>query len=153
VDGTFRQIIAAAARSEEKIMRLVLGMLACMGTGAIALADPPPSTPTQPAASSVPTASVPATAPAAAAPATAPAASTSHEAPAATDQREKLLRLKGYRSEMRHGEKMYCRSEEVLGSRLGGRKVCGTVEQLEDREHMSKEMLETAQRTQSNPPK
>ena len=53
--------------------------------------------------------------------------------------------------EMRHGEKMYCRNEEVLGSRLAGRKVCGTVAELESREHLSQEMAGNAQRQQLNP--
>jgi hypothetical protein len=148
-------------------MRLVIGILACVGAGAIALADTPPPTPTQPAASSVPTAPSPAApaavavpAPAAAAtpapaiaatPPTTSATGASHEATAAIDPREKLLRLKGYRLEMRHGEKMYCRSEEVLGSRLAGRKVCGTVQELENREHLSQEMAGNAQRQQLNP--
>jgi hypothetical protein len=139
-------------------MRLVIGMLASMGA-AIALADTPPPTPAQPAASDVAKApslaapvpvAVATPAPAAASP-TASAANASHEAVAATDPREKMLRLKGYRLEMRHGEKMYCRSEEVLGSRLAGKKVCGTVEELQDREHLSQEMAASAQRQQLNP--
>jgi len=161
-------------------MRLVIGILACMGAGAIALADTPPPTPTQPAASGVTTTPSPAavaspapvagatpapaagatpapaagTTPAPAAgttPPTASATGVSHQATAAIDPREKLLRLKGYRLEMRHGEKMYCRSEEVLGSRLAGRKVCGTVEEVENREHLSQEMVGNAQRVQLNP--
>jgi len=52
---------------------------------------------------------------------------------------------------MRHGDKMYCRNEDVLGSRVAGRKVCGTVEELETREQLSKEMLGNAQRQQLNP--
>jgi hypothetical protein len=148
-------------------MRLVIGILACVSAGAIALADTPPQTPTQPAASSVTTAPSPAAAaavavpapaaaatPAPAAAATPPATSAtgaSHEATAAIDPREKLLRLKGYRLEMRRGEKIYCRNEEVLGSRLAGRKVCGTVEELENREHLSQEMIGNAQRQQLNP--
>jgi hypothetical protein len=135
-----------------------------MGAGAIALADTPPPTPTRPAASGVTTAPSPAavatpapvagTTPAPAAgttPPTASATGASHEATAAIDPREKRLRLKGYRLEMRHGEKMYCRSEEVLGSRVAGRKVCGTVEEVESREHLSQEMIGNAQRVQLNP--
>ena len=129
-------------------MRLVIGILACVGAGAIALADTPPPTPTQPAASSVTTAPSPA---AGTTPPTASATGASHKATAAIDPREKLLRLKGYHLEMRNGEKMYCRSEEVLGSRLAGRKVCGTVEELENREHLSQEMVGNAQRQQLNP--
>jgi hypothetical protein len=140
-------------------MRLVIGILACVSAGAIALADTPPQTPTQPAASSVTTAPSPAAAAAVAVPAPAAAATppttsatgASREATAAIDPREKLLRLKGYRLEMRRGEKIYCRNEEVLGSRLAGRKVCGTVEELENREHLSQEMIGNAQRQQLNP--
>jgi hypothetical protein len=161
-------------------MRLVIGILACVGACAIALADTPPPTPTQPAASGVTTAPSPAAvatpapvavatpapaagatpapaavatpAPAAGAtPPTASATGASHEATAAIEPREKRLRLKGYRLEMRHGEKMYCRSEEVLGSRVAGRKVCGTVEELENREHLSQEMIGNVQRQQLNP--
>ena len=62
-----------------------------------------------------------------------------------------MLKLKGYRLEMRHGEKFYCRNEEVLGSRVGGRKVCGTVADLQDRERLSRDMAESAQRQQLNP--
>jgi hypothetical protein len=114
-------------------MRLVVGMLVFVGTGAIAFADAPSPTPTQSAASTA-----------------TPAASAPHETTAAIDPREKILRLKGYRLEMRRGEKLYCRSEEVLGSRLAGRRVCGTVDELQQREHLSQEMVESAQRTQLN---
>jgi hypothetical protein len=118
-------------------MRLVVGMLAILGAGALALADAPSPTPTQ---SATTTATPPA-----------PAASPAHETTAAMDPREKILRSKGYRLEVRHGEKMYCRNEEVLGSRLGGKKVCGTVADLEEREHLSRDMTESAQRLQLNP--
>lgn len=148
-------------------MRLVIGILACVGAGAITLADTPPPTPTQSAASNVSTAvspaapaatatSAPATAattePATAAtPPTTSATGASHETTTAIAPREKLLRLKGYRLETRNGEKMYCRNEEVLGSRLAGRKVCGTVEEIESRERISQEMVGSAQRTQLSP--
>lgn len=131
---------------QEEIMRLIVGMLVCIGAGAVAAADTPPPTPTQPAASSVATSSA-----SAAAPPTASVAGTSHAAAAAADPREKILKAKGYRLEMRHGEKVYCRSEEVLGSRLAARKICGTVMELQDREHLSQEMAASAQRLQLNP--
>ena len=118
-------------------MRVVVAIFAFISAGAIAVADPPSQTPTQSAAS-------PATAPTA-------AASAPHETPAAIDPREKTLKAKGYHLEMRNGEKYYCRSEEVMGSRLGGRKYCGTVADVEDREHRSKDMAEGAQRQQLNP--
>jgi hypothetical protein len=116
-------------------MRLVIGVLVLVGAGAMAIADPPP-----PAASATTTATPPA-----------PVSSPSHETKAALDPREKMLRSKGYRLEMHNGQKMYCRIEEVLGSRVGGKKTCGTVEDLEEREHLSREMAEGAQRMQLNP--
>jgi len=119
-------------------MRLVVGILVFVGASVIALADTPPPTPTQ-SATTTTTASPPA-----------PVASPAHETTAAIDPREKILRSKGYRLEVRNGEKMYCRSEEVLGSRLAGRKVCGTVDELQEREHLSRDMAESAQRTQLN---
>jgi hypothetical protein len=124
-------------------MRLIVGILAFIGAGAIAVADPPSQTPTQSAATTT-TAASPAT------PAT-PAASALHEATAAIDPRERMLKAKGYHLEMRNGEKYYCHNEEVLGSRVGGRKFCGTVADLADREQRSKDMAESAQRSQLNP--
>ena len=120
-------------------MRLIVGILAFIAASAIAIADTPAPTPTQSTAS-------------AATPPT-PAASAPHDTvtTAAVDPREKMLKLKGYRLEMRNGEKMYCRSEEVLGSRVGGRKICGTVDALLEREHLSRELAESAQRQQLNP--
>jgi hypothetical protein len=124
-------------------MRLIIGILAFVGASAIAVADTPTPTPTPSTASAAtpPTTPTPPT----------PAASAPHDTTAAIDPREKMLKLKGYRLEMRNGEKMYCRSEEVLGSRLGGRKTCGTVDALLEREHMSRELAESAQRQQLNP--
>jgi hypothetical protein len=108
----------------------------------MALADTPTDTSSAaPSPAAAPTAAV-----ATAAPAGTPAA-----VPAALDQREKLLRAKGYRLETRNGEKLYCRTEAVLGSRLPGRKVCGTAEEFEERERASRDMVEKAQRTQASP--
>ena len=120
-------------------MRLIVGILAL--AGAVALADTPSPSPTEPATSrAASTATSTPTAPS-------PAASSPKETTAALDPREKSLKDKGYRAESRHGEKVYCRSEEVLGSRLGARRICGTVAQLDEREHLSKEMAEHAQRS------
>jgi len=115
-------------------MRLVIGWLAFVGTGAIAIAEPPSPTPSQSTTTT-----------------TSPPASPSGETTAAISPREKMPKNKGYRLEMHNGQKVYCRSEEVLGSRLGRKKTCGTVEELEEREHLSREVTETAQRMQLNP--
>jgi len=112
-------------------MRFVV-ILAFIGAGAIAFADEPSRTPTQ-------------SAPAATPPSSAVSANT------ATDPRERILKAKGYRLETRDGKKVYCRSEEVLGSRLAAKKTCGTVEDLMEREHLSREMVEGVQRQQLNP--
>jgi hypothetical protein len=151
------------------IMRFVVGVLACMGVGGLALADPAtpepaptaaaPSTPTTP---STPTsaAATPAPAPAApAAPAAAPAvpagptaAPASHPAPPTSDFEEKRLLSEGYRIEMRNGERVFCHREEVLGSRVEGRKVCNTKQQLELTESQSKHNLERTQQQWQTPP-
>ena len=132
-------------------MQIVIGILVFAGVGAIALADPPSPAPTQSATStSTLSPPAPATPPAPAAPPAAPAASPPHETTAATDLREKMLRSKGYHLEMRPGEKVYCRVEPVMGSRLGGNKSCGTVEELAAREYRSQELIESAQRNQLN---
>jgi hypothetical protein len=131
-------------------MRFVLGVLACMCVGGVSLvlADPAPV----PTAPSTPTAPAAPTAAATPAP-TALAAAKSQAAPAAAvaaaDEEEKRFIAQGYRMEMHHGEKVFCRREEVLGSRLGGQKVCATAEQLKLREQVTKELVEKAQRQQS----
>ena len=138
-------------------MRLIVGALACMAVGGIslALADPAATTPaaTTPAATT-PAATTPAaTTPAATTPApTTPQAAPAAAAAAAVDAEEKHLMAQGYRMEMRHGEKVFCHREEVLGSRLEGQKVCATAEQLKLREQQSKELVEKAQRQQTTGP-
>ncbi len=125
----------------------------------------PPSKPAPAASSTAPSATA---APAAAAtqatqaaPATsaAPAASTTPNAPAtatsaapaatAADdnaQLEKRLRGKGYAERMQNGEKVYCRREDTLGSRLGGALHCMTVEQARAFENEARENTEHMQR-------
>ena len=84
-----------------------------------------------------------------ASPATSAAATT---APAgvnradSSEQKEKHLLAEGYKSEMRNGDKVFCRKEEVLGSRLGGQKVCGNADNLVAREQMDKENAERTER-------
>ncbi len=101
-------------------MRVIVGTLACLGAVnvMVALANPPAPSP-QPSAAA-PVSSTPA-APAAAAPA--PAQTTA----AAVDPDEKRLIGMGYRLKIRTGERVFCHLEEELGSRLGGREICGTV--------------------------
>lgn len=46
---------------------------------------------------------------------------------------EKNLVRQGYRLEVRNGQKLFCRSEGTLGSRLHEHKVCGTEEAIAHR--------------------
>jgi hypothetical protein len=146
-------------------MRLVVAMLTCFGVGPIALAETPTPTPPPAAASSLtpPSPAVPESVPApapseAAAPASAAAAAPtvsatgeSPKAAATPDHREQLLMARGYRAEMLNGEKVYCKTEQVLGSRIAAKKVCGTVEALQSREQDSKNVAERIQQHQLNP--
>jgi hypothetical protein len=52
---------------------------------------------------------------------------------------------------MRNGEKVFCRREQVVGSRLATEKICGTVAQLKTAQTLTKEAVERGQRTQLNP--
>jgi len=49
-----------------------------------------------------------------------------------TDSEKNLLR-QGYRREVRNGQRLFCRSEDTLGSRLHEHKVCGTEESIAHR--------------------
>lgn len=127
-------------------MRLILGALACVGIGgsSVALADPPTS-----AATSPPTAAV----------ATATAATTSSPVTASIDKPaapaesvdDKHFLAEGYKLEMRHGEKYFCRREDVLGSRLGGGKVCSTAQQLAATERDARAAMDRNMMQQHNP--
>lgn len=160
-------------------MRLVVSVLACVGVSgiSIALADPP----TDAASANPPAAAPAATPPAAAAPAAAdpaaaapakpadPAAAAKPAAPSAApaatehaapvvvtapqmDQEEKHFLSEGYKVEMRNGEKVYCRREEVLGSHLGGHKQCASGQQLMFIEKDSERQAEHAQHNQTSSP-
>ena len=61
---------------------------------------------------------------------------------------EKQLHSHGYKTRMQNGEKMFCRREEVLGTRLGGALHCMTVaeervheKQLEQEEEQARQQL------------
>ena len=120
-------------------MRFVAGVLASLVAGSIsvALADPPAANATSPSDT---TAMTSATAP----PGTPAAAAT-------TDTDEKRLRSLGYKPEMHNGTKLWCKSEEKTGSRLGDVKHCGTSESLAHVTTNSRDMTEAAQRVQLNP--
>jgi hypothetical protein len=140
-------------------MRLVVCVLACVGAGgmSLALADPP-ATPTAPPATTQAPAATPATpaqpAAAASTPST-PAKAASSDAvvvqgAAEEDNLEKHFLAEGYKMEMHHGEKYFCRREEELGSRLGGQKYCSTAQQLDANEREAKAAVQRGNSQQNN---
>ena len=135
-------------------MRFVVVVLACacMAVGGISVARAdPPTTPS--AATPAPATPAAAAAPAAPAPTTAVGATPQAASAVATpaiDPEEKRLLAQGYRIQMRNGEKVFCRTEEVTGSSLAQRLTCGTAAQLKVAQQLSKEALERAQRNGAN---
>lgn len=137
-------------------MRFFVALLACTGAVNLALADDPPAAPANPPAAGA------ANVPAAAAPASTTAATTAPAsaaqpakaaAPAAeqVDVQEKHFLAEGYTLEMHHGNKMFCRREEQMGTRLGAQKVCATSEQLTATERDAKRAMEHSMMPQNNP--
>jgi len=118
-------------------MRLLAGLLAFAGAMNLALAADPPAVPAAPATS----------APAAAAEASksAVAAAEKPKAPE-MDPREKHFRAEGYQVREKGGQKLFCKREEVLGSRLAPSMRCATAEALAAREDQDKQAAEHAQR-------
>jgi len=117
-------------------MRITAAILACLGTGAlsVALADPPASAPAAPTATAATSA--------AAAPA----------APPAPDALEKHFLSEGYHVEMRHGDKVYCRYEAEIGSRVNRQKLCGSLVELKSAEEQAQAGQQQAARMQQNRP-
>ena len=139
-------------------MRFDILALAFLGLGSVALAnaaDPAPATQPERAAAPAPTvtnsASVSTSAPTgvpkppAASPAAGPAAA------AELSTAEQRLINQGYKPQMRNGEKIYCRREAALGSRISASQHCGTVAQLSTTTQEGKDYLEKTQRNQLNP--
>lgn len=155
-------------------MRLVIGIIGAVSLGAFAQADPPGNashgaSPSDAATSApaTPTATASSAQPAAAATSAAPAAPDQDAQPAAPakdarqtvvvqgtpeyDALEKHFLAEGYKLEMHNGEKMLCRREEELGSRLGGRKVCSTAQQLMVTERDAQRSVDRSMMQQNNP--
>ena len=156
-------------------MRFVVGALACMAVGGIslALADPSttasaPSPPSAPSAPSAPAVAAPTAQAAPATPASTTPAPAAHAASAAApaqdnkpavivqgtpefDTVQKHFLAEGYKLEMRNGEKVFCRREEQLGSRLGGQKVCSTALQLMVTERQAQASVDKSMMQQNNP--
>jgi hypothetical protein len=133
---------------KEDVMRREAVFFACLGLSAFtcSFADPDPATPAaQPATSA--TAEAAAAAPAAATPAAAPKTAAAPE----VDPAEKNALAMGYRPKMRNGEKVYCKSEPVLGSRTQTIESCESLAQLKQTTQASKDFTQHAQQNQQNP--
>jgi hypothetical protein len=69
------------------------------------------------------------------------------------DPREKQLLRMGFKPSMQHGQKVFCKREQQLGSRVEGTMLCGTVDQLQSQFRLSREVADQAQRTVPAPGK
>jgi len=138
-------------------MRFAVGLLACLGAGALtsALADPQVEAQSAPQQTSAAAAPAPAAPAARAAEAASVASAKAPATPAAAkpelDKDTQHFLAEGYKPEMRAGEQIYCRRETALGSRLTPVKNCGTIEQLKLAEQQTKSGVFDAQRQQINP--
>jgi hypothetical protein len=119
------------------------------GNAAAAATTPSPGQAAAPAATSAVAASAQATQPAQ------PVASAKQtvviEGTPEYDAVEKHFLSEGYKLEMHNGEKMFCRREEQLGSRLGGQKVCSTAQQLQETERQAQASVDKNMMQQNNP--
>ncbi len=126
-------------------MRVVVGMLACLGVGTLtlALADPPASTPaatSTPAASSTPAAT--------STPAAQPTKSTSVKDEFTPEENHFVQ--EGYHLETHRGTRVFCRYEVQTESRVERQKICGTVDQLKSAENQSQRAFGPGQTTSSS---
>jgi len=137
-------------------MRVATGMVGCLIVGVCyANGDTPPETPA-PAehTAATPSAPVQGTQPANKAPepaATPGAHQTSAQQPT-TQFDDHNLRAKGYQVKIIHGEKYYCRREDMLGTRLQAALQCTSAEELRRREERTRETTDETQRNFSKMP-
>jgi hypothetical protein len=147
-------------------MRFDILALAFLGIGSLTLAaaaDPPAATQSErtaspPAAVVTDSASAATNAPAKVA--TPPPASSAVPNPTGAPKKvaapelsaaeQRLINL-GYKPQMRNGEKIYCRREAALGSRIIASQHCSSVVELATTTQAGKDYLDTTQRSQLNP--
>ena len=140
---------------------LVLAFLAAGRLTLTAAADPAPAT--QPERAAAPAAAVTDSAPHATSAATEvpapPSASSPAPSPPAAPKvaaaqlsaaEQRLVSL-GYKPQMRNGEKIYCRREAPMGSRISSGQHCGTVAELASTTQEGREGLERTQRNTVSP--
>jgi len=139
-----------------------IALLTLLGAGVftVALADTPadqaaaspPAATAAPAATS--TSSTPATATATssnAATASSPASAAAGPAKESDTALEKRLTNSGYKSRMRNGQKVWCKQQGELGSRLGGQEVCATPDEWRQAMRENQDVVEKIQRVGSQP--
>ncbi|MBV9317904.1 MAG: hypothetical protein JOZ34_10630 [Gammaproteobacteria bacterium] len=145
-------------------MRFDILALAVLGLGSLApavAADAPPTT--QPERAAAPAAAADASAapatstatkdpptPSATSPAASPPAATQAAAPELSPAESHLIDL-GYKPQMRNGEKIYCRREAPMGSRISSGQHCGTVAELATTTQEGRQGLERTQRNTVSP--
>jgi hypothetical protein len=119
-------------------MRFFVAALAALaaGTVTLAVADPPaaPAPATDSASAAKP----------------ASTATTTAAAPSGPSTDEKALMAQGFKPKMRSGQRLYCREEPVLGSRVQVKETCGTPDQLKSRTESARDATEQSQRIQVN---
>ena len=89
-------------------------------------------------------------------PATAPTAAIAHASAAPADDpeaaaTERRLRSAGYKPQTVNGVKIWCRTENSLGSRLAQQKNCGTAQDLERSVRETQDRFEATQHRQWSP--
>jgi hypothetical protein len=140
-------------------MRSIVLLLGCALASSLALADPPvaPSSPpaatpakAEPSQASAQQSPAPAEPPAAAA-STGAKAEPGHTGADGNAAEESRLRTAGYKAQMVNGVKVWCRTENSLGSRLAQQKNCGTAQDLERSVQETRNRLEGTQNRQTNP--
>jgi hypothetical protein len=144
---------------EMDIVRVAVGLVALLGSGVLcqALATEPPAAPAAPTPA-VPQSTTASSAPASSeqSAATSPAEQNAAPAPPAkivvtgnkdkpdlTPQDKEMI-SRGYKLEMRHGEKYFCRMESQMDSRFQV-KSCNTAESIEAQRLSSQEALRAIQ--------
>jgi hypothetical protein len=136
-------------------MRVAVGLFGVLFTGVLSqalAADPQPAPP----ASVAPAEQQSATAPAAAQTTAAASSDSATIKPPVTvvgtkpelTPQEKDLLARGYKLEMRHGDKYFCRREQQIGSRFEV-KSCDTAQSIEARRADSQEALRVIQTDRS----
>jgi hypothetical protein len=128
-------------------MRITAVALISIGIGAatIVVADPQDASTPAPPQAPAPAATAPTSTAAAAAP------KSTVVVQGEQDVLERHFQSEGYKEEMRNGEKVFCRREDEMGSRLGSRKVCSTAQQLQATEREAQSAYQRGQTHQNNP--